>query len=362
MKTSKNILIATGGTGGHVFPACSLAEYFLEKNLNVKILIDRRGIKYIKNYLNIDYEIITSATLFKKNPINIVVSFIKITFAFLKSIHILRKFKPKIVFGMGGYSSFPICIAAKILKIPFIIYENNLYVGRANKILLPFSEKIFVSYSSVEGIKNKYKHKIYEIGNLIRKDILQYKNLNKNRNNSALTILVLGGSQGANVFALKLPDIFEQCIKSNIKLNIYQQCLPFQNHQLKKKYDSLDIENEIFNFSNNLLGIFPKIDLVISRSGASMLGELLNCCIPLVSIPLPTSADNHQLKNAKYFEKMGYGFLVEQQQISESLFPLIKSIHKDKDLLDQMIQKQKKHSDKDIFKKIENQIKKIIND
>ena len=217
---SKNILIATGGTGGHVFPAYSLAEYFLEKKLNVKIIIDRRGEKYIKNYQKIDYEIITSATLFKKNPINIIISFIKIIFAFFKSILILRKFKPQIIFGMGGYSSFPVCIAAKILQIPFIIYENNLHIGKTNKILLPYSEKMFVSYFSEENTKNKYKHKIYEIGNLIRKDIRQYTNFNKRKINETLTILVLGGSQGANIFALKLPHIFKQCAQSNIKLNI----------------------------------------------------------------------------------------------------------------------------------------------
>ena len=92
-----------------------------------------------------------------------------------------------------------------------------------------------------------------------------------------------------------------------------------------------------------------------------MLAELLNCSIPIISIPLPSSADNHQLKNAEYFKKMGFSFLIEEKQMDEKLFTLIKSIHKDKDLLNQMINKQKKYSDKDVFLKINSEVKNLIN-
>ena len=105
---------------------------------------------------------------------------------------------------MGGYSSFPICIAAVILKIKFIIYENNLIIGKANKHLLNFAEKIFVSYNDLEGIAEKNKKKIIVVGNIIREEIINY-NLNndpKSKGNT-LNILVLGGSQGAKVFARK---------------------------------------------------------------------------------------------------------------------------------------------------------------
>ncbi len=362
MKMSKNIIIATGGTGGHVLPACSLAELLLEKGFKVKIVIDARGSKYIGNYKEMNYEIISSGTIFKKNPINILFSSIKIIFAFLKSILIMIKFKPKIVFGMGGYSSFPVCIVAKIFRIPVIIYENNLHAGKANRFLLPFANKMFVSYLSLEGINNKYRHKVFEVGNLIRKNILNYSGYKEKKISNTMTILVLGGSQGAKTFALKLPLVFQKCVEYGISLNVYQQCLPAQNQELKNYYDSLKIKNEIFNFTNDLLSIFPKIDLAITRSGSSMLAELLNCSIPIVSIPLPSSAENHQLKNAKYFEKLGYSFLIEEDKIPEKLFPLIKSIHEDKELLNQMRKKQMMYSDKEVFKKIQSQIKEMIND
>ena len=101
---------------------------------------------------------------------------------------------------------------------------------------------------------------------------------------------------------------------------------------------------------------------MITRSGSSILAELLNCNIPIISVPLPSSADNHQLKNANFFEKKGYSFLVEEKEIEKKLFPLIKSIHEDKEMLNQMKKKQNNYSDRNIFKNINSQINDLIND
>ena len=106
--------------------------------------------------------------MLKKNVFTLLFSLLKIVFSIIQSFVLLVLNRPSIVFGMGGYSSFPICIASSILRIKFIIYENNLIIGKANKFLLPFAEKIFVSYKEVEGIPKKYKSKLVEIGNLIR--------------------------------------------------------------------------------------------------------------------------------------------------------------------------------------------------
>ena len=110
------------------------------------------------------------------------------------------------------------------------------------------------------------------------------------------------------------------------------------------------------------MNYFSKTDLVITRSGSSMLAELLNCKLPIISIPLPTSTDNHQLKNAKYFEEKGYGFLVEENMIDKELFNLIKSIYNNRALIQEMREKQKKYSDKKVFKKIQTHIEEILND
>jgi UDP-N-acetylglucosamine--N-acetylmuramyl-(pentapeptide) pyrophosphoryl-undecaprenol N-acetylglucosamine transferase len=362
MKSKKKFLIATGGTGGHVFPAYSLAKYFIKKNIQVQIISDVRGYQYLKNYEDIKIKTINTTTIYKKNIFASCVSFLKILIAIIQSYFFLRKSKPNVIFGMGGYASFPICLAAKLLGIQFILYENNLHIGKANKYLLPFSNKIFVSYSSLEGISKKYSSKVLETGNIIRQEILEHKYTKNDNLEKKISILILGGSQAAKSFAEKLPNIFKQCKQNGIHLRLFQQCLESQNSYLKEEYSNLNIENEIFNFSYNLLNYFEKVDLVITRSGASMLAEILNCKIPLISIPLPSSAENHQFKNAKYFENKGYGFLINENELDVKLFPLIKSIHKDKSLLTQMKNKQNNHTDILVFKKIESYLEEFIHD
>jgi UDP-N-acetylglucosamine--N-acetylmuramyl-(pentapeptide) pyrophosphoryl-undecaprenol N-acetylglucosamine transferase len=264
---------------------------------------------------------------------------------------------------MGGYSSFSFCLAAKILNIPFIIYENNLYIGKANKYLLPFAKKLFVSNNDLEGVTDKYKNKICEIGNIIRKEILNFeKKTDNKKKDGEIKILILGGSQAAKIFAEKLPDIFKKCNDAKIPLKIYQQCLPEQNEFLTAFYKDINIEFEIFNFSNDILRYFSKINLAITRSGSSMLAELLNSKIPFISVPLPTSADNHQLKNAIYYEKNQYSYLIEEKDLNNKLFKLIKMIYENESLLDQIISKQKEYSDKSVYENIDKEINKLLNE
>jgi len=359
----KKIIIATGGTGGHIFPAYSLAKHFINKKINIEMISDKRGLKYLKDYDDIKITQITSATIFKKNVFQFFFSIFIILYSIFKSFIFLLSQKPNLVFGMGGYSSFPICIAAAILRIPFIIYENNLHIGKANKYLLPYAEKIFVSYKELEGVSEKYQNKVCKIGNIIRKEILNFNNKSHdNYKDEKVKILILGGSQAAKVFAEKLPKIFRECVESKIPLKIFQQCLPEQNQLLSSFYQNLNIDFEIFNFSNNILDYFSKTNLAITRSGSSMLAELINTRIPFISVPLPTSADNHQLKNAIYYEKNEYSYLIEEKDLSKKLFKLIKLIHEDRSLLDQIISKQKQYSDKSVYENIDREIDKIINE
>jgi len=355
------ILIATGGTGGHVFPAYSLAKNFLKNNYLVEIMTDERGFKYLDKNKNIKFIINNSTTIFKKNIINLFLSVFVIFFSYIRSLVILYRAKPIVVFGMGGYASFPVCVAARTLNIPFIIYENNIQIGKSNKYLLPFAFKIFVSYQDLVGIKNKYNNKVVFTGNIIREEILNFKKKNQFIPD-VLNILVLGGSQAAKSFGESLPKIFEQCNKENIKIKIFQQCTESQNNKLEEEYKNLKINYELFNFTNNIIEYFSKAELVITRSGSSITAELISCKIPFICIPYPYSADSHQDKNAIYFEKKGYSFLIKEKEINDKLFPLIKLIYRDKEILNKLIEKQKNHSDKDVFFKINNEIKNLIHE
>ena len=166
---------------GHTIPAYSLAKNLLNKNFNVKLTSDKRGFKYLQNFESLHLIKISSSPLLKKNIFTLLFSLLKIFFSIIQSFVFLVFSRPSIVFGTGGYSSFPICIASSILRIKFIIYENNLIIGKANKFLLPFAEKIFVSYKEVEGIPNKHKSKLVVIGNLIREEIIFSKSKLKNK-------------------------------------------------------------------------------------------------------------------------------------------------------------------------------------
>ncbi len=358
----KKILIATGGTGGHVFPAYSLANYLTNKNFSVRLTVDERGRNYLKDYDNLDLTNIPSSPLIKNNLLKFLFSILTNLFSLLKSLFFLFKERPLIVFGMGGYSSFPVCIAASILRIKFIIYENNLIIGKANKILLPFAEKILVSYKSLEGIPQKFDDKVVEIGNLIREEIINSNLSSQIYESKKLNILVLGGSQAAKIFADELPEIFEKLKKSKIPIKVFQQCQEKQNDQLSKFYIKSGIDYEIFNFTKEIVKYYSKVNLVITRSGASVLGELINVKIPFISIPLPTSADNHQYKNAEFYEKKGYGYLLEEKDIKYKLFKLINKIFKDRSIIEKILLNQKRHSDNNIFKKINNEINKISNE
>ena len=138
--------------------------------------------------------------------------------------------------------------------------------------------------------------------------------------------------------------------------------MPEQNKFLTSFYEDLNIDFEIFNFSNNILNYFSKINLAITRSGSSMLAELINAKIPFISVPLPSSADDHQLKNAIHYEKNGYSYLIEEKDLNAKLFQLIKKISEDISLLSQIIMKQRQHSDKSVYENIDKQINKIINE
>ncbi len=361
MNENIKILIVVGGTGGHVFPGYNLALDLIQKKFKVELISDKRGLKYLKDLKNLNLKILPSTPIIKKNIFTILLSAIIVIYSVLRSLFFLIFNRPSIIFGMGGYSSFPICLAASILKIKFVIYENNLIIGKTNKYLLPLARRVLVSHQEINGIPQKYNHKIIKIGNIIKKDIINFSN-NKTDNVhfKKISILILGGSQAAKIFAEKLPKIFKDCSNQGIPLKIYQHCLPKQNEDLKLFYKANNIDFEIFNFSNNLLEYFSKVNLAITRSGSSTLAELTNAKIPFISVPLPSSAEDHQLMNATNYYKKNLSFLVEEKDLNNKLLYLIKEIYDDKSKLDIIVQNQRQFSDKNVYKNIDGVLKKIL--
>ena len=159
MSKKIKIIIVAGGTGGHVFPGINLAKHLINKSFyEVNLITDKRGQRYLNNSQNIQTSILPSSPFKTKNLLVKLFSIIHIIYSILRSlIHLILK-KPSIIFGMGGYASFPICIAS-LLRINFVIYENNLILGKANRYLLPFTKKIFISNNELEGSQVNFKTK-----------------------------------------------------------------------------------------------------------------------------------------------------------------------------------------------------------
>ncbi len=363
MKNNEKIYIVSGGTGGHVIPALALTK-FLKKNREVDLFIDSRGIKFLNSEKNLDFKLINSGRIFNKNILKSILGFIKIIISFFYSVTIILKNRPKLVIGMGGYASFPMCFTAFIMRVPVFIYENNLIIGRANKFLLNFVDKILIANEEIKGIKKKYENKIFHCGYIIRDEILN-KEINENlyqsdKNN--FSILIIGGSQSAKIFGELLPDILIKCHEEGLKIKVYQQCLDYQVNDINKIYAKNKLDFELFVFSQDIIKYYKKSDLVISRAGASSLAEIINLRIPSIAIPLPSSIDNHQYENAKYYEKKGYCFLLDQNLISNKLFEIIFDLKNDRKKMHLMKEKMSKHCDKNTLLKINNIIRKFFNE
>jgi len=361
MTKKKKIIIATGGTGGHVFPALSLSD-FLKKDFDIKIFSDKRGLKFFSSKENENIKLINTGTIFQKNIIKATMNFGKIIFSVVTSFFYLKKNKPKIVFGMGGYASFPVCVASFLLRIPVILYENNLVLGRANRALLPMASKILLSTNNISGINEKYRNKVFISGYLLRKEIFEFEQNYKKNQNEELSVLIMGGSQSAKIFGEKITQIIVQCKKRNIQLKIYQQCLEEQIKEIEEIYSKNKISFKLFTFSENLLDHYQVSDLAISRSGASSIAELLNLRIPFIAIPLPSSADNHQLKNALNFEKKGYCLLLEEKLIFPKLFEILEDLNNNREKLLLFKSKMKEHSDKDSVSNVGKLVQKFLNE
>jgi len=358
---TKKIIFSSGGTGGHIFPAINLMKYFSNKGDKVLLVTDSRGYNFLKNQGQFQSYVITTDTPSNKKFIRKIISFITIFFSIIRSILILKKEKPDLIVGLGGYVSFPISFSSKFYNIPLVVYENNLVLGRTNKKLLPLSKKLLLGTEIPINLPEKYKSKACKIGNILREEIINYSVIKKNENIKSFSILVLGGSQGAEIFGKIIPSAIKMLANEGWSIEINQQCIKMQKKSLIEYYNKNNIKNNIFDFTNNILDLISSTDLAISRCGASTTAELVNTLTPFIAVPYPHSLDNHQYLNAKYYERKGCCWIMEQDKFnSKNLFDLIMEIMKNKQKLENIQKCMKKNSSKDVYIKMEKAIKEFI--
>tara|TARA_B100001057_G_scaffold390041_1_gene397922 strand:- start:982 stop:2046 length:1065 start_codon:yes stop_codon:yes gene_type:complete len=305
----RNVLISTGGSGGHVVPAKILCEH-LHLNFNVFISTDLRGWKYLDEKKN---DIILINTPKLNLNIFFIFKIIYLIFLVLKSVLLLKKNKINIVLSTGGYMTLPVCLGAKLLGIKIYLLEPNIVLGRANRIFLSFCNKIFSYTKNLKNFPEKFKHKIQIISPLVKKNFYEINKIKKE--NKVFCLLVVGGSQGAKIFDNIIKDVIVSLSKKN-KIKIIQQTHKSNINYLENIYDQAQIENTIFDFEENLADFIFQSDLCITRAGASTLAELAIMNKPFLAIPLVSSKDNHQFENANFYKNLGSCWIMNQKDFN----------------------------------------------
>lgn len=333
----RNIIIfATGGTGGHIFPAVALAEELEKRNYKIIYAVDKKFKNFTKDVKCKYHEILSSPM--KINLIDKMISLIINILGVLQSIILIIKYNPKMVVGFGGYCSFPTCLASKLMGVDFIIHEQNSILGTANKYLANYAKKIAVSYKNTLNIPIKAKDKIIFTGNPVRKEITDIAKVGYvcYKNKGDFNILIIGGSQGASLFSQVIPDALSKLNeKDKIRLNIIQQSKLAEVDNIKEKYNQSGIKSEISAFFGNISQKYSTAHLVISRSGATTIAELIKINKPSILIPIKDSILNHQYLNAKILNDESAAWMIEEKDFnSDKLKSLIENIiNNPKDLL-----------------------------
>ena len=307
------ILISTGGSGGHVLPAITIYDH-LKSNYETLISTDLRGLKYLdkKNYNHI---IVNTPKL--NNLLLFPFSFLKVFILTLKSLIILKRENISILISTGGYMSLPLCLAAKILSIKIYLIEPNMVLGRANKFFLYFAKKLICYSKELINLPKKFEHKQTIVMPLIRKKY--YDTDNYHNEGNFFTITIIGGSQGAKIFDTLINELLVK-ISKICSLKVVHQTSKKNTDFLEKFYKVNKIENKVFTFDENLNILLKQSDLCITRAGASSLAELSLLKIPFIAIPLPTSKDNHQYENAKYYKDKNCCWIINQENFDKQKF------------------------------------------
>lgn len=320
MKQKLDIFLATGGTGGHIFPAQSVAECLIYYRHNIMISYDKRCLHLISESLQ------SLPCLLLENSSNDKTfrSLLKNCFyTILNCYRVIRLFlsrRPKIVIAFGSYATFPPLFAAVLLRIPFFLHEQNTTLGSVNKLFLPFAQKIFLSFP----LKDPVNVPFILTGLPIRKDVLasaSKKNTRDFAKDGKLHLTVIGGSQGAKVLcqvvseAINLLPIIVQK-KILLEMQIRKELLS----ELLLALDKTKCTYELNNFIDDIGRSYKNADIIITRAGASSIAEIMSVGQSAIIVPLPSSKANHQYLNALDTAKAGNNLMMREQKIFSALW------------------------------------------
>jgi len=314
------VVIAAGGTGGHLYPAVALAREFLRRDPSTKILFvgTRRGIESkVLAHEGFELLFISAKPVMGKGLLDVIRGVLSVPIALRQSLEILRQRHADVVIGVGGYTSPTMLAAAAMRGTARVILEPNAYPGMANKVVAPFVQRIFLAFES--AAKSFDRSRVRVVGTPIRRGFLaEVEEAEGLPSRTNLRLLIFGGSQGAQAINNAVLDGLGALIQLLPKLDITHQTGESDYQRVRDTYERLGVRAEIAPFLYDMPKALRAADLVVARAGAMTIAELAACGKPAILIPLPTAIYDHQMKNARAMEEAGGATVLPQSELTGS--------------------------------------------
>lgn len=298
------IVIATGGTGGHVFPAEALASELLGRGRSLVLVTDVRGAQFGGALGTLPAYTVNAGTPSRGGLVTRVRGVLRTIDGALQARRMLGWLEPAAVVGFGGYASLPTMLAASWRRIPTILHEQNAILGRANRLLAPRVTSIALSFPATARLRPTDQTKAEIVGNPVRLEIraVRASDYVAPAPDGAFNLFVTGGSQGAAIFSTLIPDALAGLPEGlRGRLRVVQQCRPETLTQAQARYKAAGVAAELAAFFTDMPRRLTAAHLVICRSGASTVSEIAVAGRPALFIPFPYASDDHQSANAAAF-------------------------------------------------------------
>jgi UDP-N-acetylglucosamine--N-acetylmuramyl-(pentapeptide) pyrophosphoryl-undecaprenol N-acetylglucosamine transferase len=327
-----NVILAAGGTGGHMVPAHALAAELKSRGHGVGLVTDERGAKIPGLFEDVPVHILPAGRI-GGGPIAWLKAVGSVIAGRREAKKLYRSFRPDVVVGFGGYPAFPALLAASSLRIPTILHEQNAVLGRVNRLLAGDAAAIATAYDEVDRLKPAHQAKTVLVGNPVRESVARLGEapLPPFDDYAPLKILVTGGSQGASVLSEVVPEALAALAPSlRHRLQIVQQCRPDDIDRVRARYAELGIPADLSTYITDMPGKIADTHLVIARAGASTIAELTAAGRPAILVPLPIATDDHQTANAREMAKAGGARMIPQPEFTpEALARQIEALAED---------------------------------
>jgi UDP-N-acetylglucosamine--N-acetylmuramyl-(pentapeptide) pyrophosphoryl-undecaprenol N-acetylglucosamine transferase len=317
-----SVMLAAGGTGGHLFPAQALGEQMIRRGYDVDLITDTRGTTFGADFPARTIYKVAAATFSGRSPIEATKTLGTLGNGFQASYRIMGEAQPRAIIGFGGYPTLAPVLAAMGKGIPSAIHEQNSVMGQANRFLAPMVKAIACSFENTKYLEGKLLLKARVTGTPLRKAVLALHNspYRPPASQGQLNLLVFGGSQGARYFSDIMPQAL-QLLPEQIRdrLFVMQQCRAEDIDRVFDAYEGAGIAAELTTFFEDLPYRMSNAHLIVARSGATTVAELCALGRPALLVPLPHAKDNDQLENATRMERAGAGFCLPQATLTSEL-------------------------------------------